>query len=139
MVNLKRFIFYLNEAHSQNIFTGSTDITLRAPDIIVQNLEAGGSIAITREGYQRIGGMDESFVGWGGEDNEFWERAQTLKVWPYGYLSLVHLWHPAQPGKYHADTFTLKRYQMLSNIPLHTRIEQLRNKPAGTLNGPAGW
>lgn len=139
VVNLKRFIFYLNEAHSQNIFTGSTDITLRAPDIIVQNLEAGGSIAITREGYQRIGGMDESFVGWGGEDNEFWERAQTLKVWPYGYLSLVHLWHPAQPGKYHADTFTLKRYQMLSNIPLHTRIEQLRNKPAGTLNGPAGW
>jgi len=97
------------------------------------------SIAITRDGYQRIGGMDEGFIGWGGEDNEFWERCQTLKLWPYGALPLVHLWHPAQPGKYQADNQTLKRYRDLSKIPPEIRIERLRQEAAGALTGPAGW
>ncbi len=65
----------------------------------MQNAEAGGSIALSRDAFHAIGGYDESFVGWGGEDNEFWERAQTRRVWPYGYLPFVHLWHAPQPEK----------------------------------------
>jgi GT2 family glycosyltransferase len=72
-----------------------------APERIVQNLEAGGSIAVGRDAYFAIGGFDESFIGWGGEDNEFWDRAQTRKVCPYGFLPLVHLWHPGQPDKHY--------------------------------------
>jgi hypothetical protein len=135
-LNLKRFIFYLSEAHSRGVFAGTAEPTEWAPETIVQNLEAGGSIAITREGYERIGGMDESFVGWGGEDNEFWERAQTLRVWPYGALPIVHLWHPAQPGKYQANNPMLKHYQMLSRIPAQTRIERLRTVARGKMSGP---
>lgn len=138
-INLKRFIFYLSESHSGEVFAGTADLCDKAPEAIVQNLEAGGSIAIGRGAYQRIGGMDEGFIGWGGEDNEFWERCQTLRVWPYGALPLVHLWHPAQPGKYQADNLTLKRFQDLSNIPPQHRIERLRQRPAGMLTGPTEY
>ena len=40
----------------------------------------GGTIALEREAYFEIGGYDECFVGWGGEDNEFFQRCQTTKV-----------------------------------------------------------
>ena len=74
-IDLKRFIFYLSEADSRAIFDGAP---LRNDHItkIVQNLK-GGSIAATRDAYIAIGGFDEDFVGWGGEDLEFWERARA--------------------------------------------------------------
>ena len=139
VVNLKRFIFFLDEAHSVDFFSGVAGIAERPPLAIMQNAEGGGSIAITREGFERIGGMDESFVGWGGEDNEFWERAGTLKVWPFGYLPLVHLWHAAQSGKYQADNRTLARHRELAAIPASQRIAALRKVPGGADSGPHGW
>ncbi|MBK7137379.1 MAG: hypothetical protein IPH73_14605 [Rhodocyclales bacterium] len=139
VVNLKRFIFYLNEKHTQGVFARHASLMDEAPEAIVQNLEAGGSIAITSDVFDRIGGMDESFIGWGGEDNEFWERAQTCKVWPYGYLPIVHLWHASQPGKCQSDSNTLKHYRALSNISAHDRIAKLRQCTAGEMAGPNGY
>jgi hypothetical protein len=138
-VNLKRFVFYLTEAHTGGIFAQQLGLADRAPLAVTQNLEGGGSAAITREAYERIGGMDESFVGWGGEDNEWWERAQTLRVWPYAYLPIVHLWHAAQPGKQEADHPTLRHYQALSAIAPAERIARLRRHPGGDMAGPRGW
>jgi GT2 family glycosyltransferase len=105
VVNLKRFIFYLTERHSREVASGFQLGAVEPPDAVVQNSEAGGSVAMSRDAFFAIGGYDESFVGWGGEDNEFWERAQTRRVWPYGYLPIVHLWHPqlAAPGRAFGD------------------------------------
>jgi hypothetical protein len=139
VVNLKRFIFYLNESHTKSIFDGKGTILDEEPEKIVQNLEAGGSVAITSEAYHRIGGMDESFVGWGGEDNEFWERAQTCRVWPYSCLPLIHLWHPAQPFKDQIDAPTLKYYRELSGTPIFDRIGRLHRLALGDISGPAGY
>lgn len=125
VINLKRFVFYLDEAHTAAVLAGKERLTERAPQVVVQNLEAGGSVAITREAYFAIGGFDESFVGWGGEDNEFWERAQTRRVWPYAYLPIVHLWHPDQPEKRQLDNPNLQRYQARSASPVETRIREL--------------
>jgi hypothetical protein len=136
VVNLKRFIFFLSQVHSQELLAGQTRLISRAPEYIMQNSEAGGSVAITSAAYQSIGGFDEGFIGWGGEDNEFWERAQCLKFWPYGYLPLVHLWHPNQPGKYQPDNPTLLRYSQLSEIPVHERIARLRKLSQGQMSGP---
>lgn len=139
VVNLKRFIFFMGEAGTHALFAGETDPVQTAPASIMQNAEGGGSIAITREAFERIGGMDESFIGWGGEDNEFWERAQTCKVWPYGCLPLVHLWHPSQPGKYQGENPTLRHYRELSVIPVGERIGRLRNARQGDASGPVGY
>ena len=135
VINLKRFIFYLSESHTRAVFTDPAALLTQAPDTIVQNLEGGGSVAITPDAYERIGSMDESFIGWGGEDNEFWERAQICNVWPFGYLPIVHLWHPLQPGKYQNENPTLKHYRELSAIPVDDRIKKLRGRTVGELWG----
>lgn len=136
VVNPKRFIFYLSQGHSRAFFVGQAGLLAQPPEVIVQNLEGGGSVAITREAFARIGGMDESFIGWGGEDNEFWERAQTLHTWPWAGVPLVHLWHAAQPGKHDAGYQTARHYQTLSKIEPKERIRQLAGRPQGRLEGP---
>lgn len=136
VVNLKRFVFYLTQAHTEAVFSAKADLMEAAPEVIVQNLEGGGSVAITRSGFDRIGGMDESFIGWGGEDNEFWERAQTLRVWPWANLPIVHLWHAAQPGKQNADYETARHYQRMTTIPPQERIRRLMRVAKGQMQGP---
>jgi hypothetical protein len=139
VVNLKRFIFYLSQSHSDAVITASASLLEAAPEVIVQNLEGGGSIAITRAGFERIGGMDESFIGWGGEDNDFWERAQLLQVWPWANLPIVHLWHASQPGKFDAEYETALHYKAMRQVSAAQRIRRLQGRRQGLLSGPAGW
>ena len=137
--NLKRFIFYLSEMHTTEIFAERAAFEQLAPLSIGQNLEGGGSLVTTRDAYDDVGGMDETFIGWGGEDNEFWERAQTRPHWPYSYMSLVHLWHPAQAGKGNRSNETLSRYYTLAQIDPAERIRILKVRGRGASHGPFGW
>jgi len=139
VVNLKRLIFYLSEKHSALMFQNAFSLEAHAPESIMQNSEGGGSIAITGQAYSAIGGFDESFIGWGGEDNEFWERANTRNVWNYANLPLVHLWHAAQPGKAATDNLTLKHYQARSMLSAELRINELRLVKSGEMSGPFGY
>jgi hypothetical protein len=139
VINLKRFIFYLSKEHSQRVFdSGRLDFT-QAPEAVMQNAQAGGSLAVSREAYFALGGFDESFVGWGGEDNEFWERAQTRALWPYGYLPFAHVWHEDQPEKYKEERSTARLLELRSASPPERRIEELRqrNFQAGLCSGRA--
>ncbi|HMG35923.1 MAG TPA: galactosyltransferase-related protein [Blastocatellia bacterium] len=139
LINLKRFIFYLNKHHTTAVLRGNSDLLDNYPLAIVQNLEAGGSVAVTRAGFERICGMDESFIGWGGEDNEFWERGQTLCVWPYGNLPILHLWHAPQPEKHQLGSAGHARLQHLTNVSVGQRISHLRTEVRGAMSGPFGW
>ena len=134
IANLKRFIFYLNERESTGVMNRERSVSSTTPDSVVQNLEAGGSFAIVRDVFLALGGFDESFVGWGGEDNEFWERAQTRRVWPYGYLPLIHLWHAAQPGKLDGKSTTATLFESRSAIPCAERIAELNSREYGNPN-----
>jgi hypothetical protein len=138
VMNPKRFIFYLSHGHTEAYLAGRSGLLGAPPEVIVQNLEAGGSVAITREAFERIGGMDESFIGWGGEDNEFWERAATLQVWTWGSLPIVHLWHAAQIGKQDSENQTAQHYRALAHITPLDRIRRLRHTARGQSSGPAG-
>ena len=122
-IELKRFTFYLSESDTGRFFAGAALESSRQMTI-VQNLQ-GASVAAGRAAFFEIGGFDESFVGWGGEDNELWERAQTRRVFDFGYLPFVHLWHAAQPGKA-AQAVGTRRYDELSKIPPADRIAALR-------------
>jgi hypothetical protein len=129
VINLKRFIFYLG---SQSAWPDA----VTSMDAIVENLEAGGSVAVARSAFDAIGGYDESFVGWGGEDVEFWERCRTRKVWEYAYLPIVHLWHAPQPGKravrgLGAETADLTEQRL--KIPPAQRIDELVKRERGGL------
>ena len=128
VVNPKRFIFYLQPQHSQAVLTHGVPYDAEPAEYIVQNLEAGGSMAITAEAYNRVGGMDEAFRGWGGEDNEFWDRCLTLPTWIWGYEPIVHLWHRGQPLKGEGHNPNLERARTLMRRPAQERIEDLRRR-----------
>lgn len=123
-LDLKRFIFYLKESDTRGVLRGDP-FSISDGAEVIQNLR-GGSIAITRTGYDAIGGFDEAFVGWGGEDLEFWERAETLRTNRFGYLPIVHLWHEAQPEKKRGgDAPGVKRYNEMTAVPAAERIARL--------------
>ncbi len=53
-------------------------------------------LAVRRDLWDRIGGYDERFQGWGGEDWMFYDAAITLggAAWRPGPEPVIHLWHP---------------------------------------------
>lgn len=113
-VDPKRFIFYLDREG-------------KGIEEVVQNIK-GGTIAVTKEAYFAIGGFDEDFVGWGGEDLEFWERARVHgNVYEFGWLPIIHTWHAPQPGKLQgAQAPAQQRYESIRSIPPEERIRRLR-------------
>ena len=130
-INLKRFVFYLDDSATRAFFdTGRLESRART-EAIVQNLEAGGSVAVGRDAFFELGGFDESFLGWGGEDNEFWERATTRKTWPYAYMPIVHLRHDAQPRKADKTSPNMLRYAKRSAMPPAERIDELKVRDFG--------
>jgi hypothetical protein len=80
---------------------------------------AGKLFVISRENFEAVGGFDERFIGWGGEDDAFSHAAQTI----CGNLinlegKVFHLWHPGSSyqtnpnGK--ANAKLLGRYELAS-------------------------
>lgn len=125
-IDVKRFIFYLPPGETDRIFATGRIPAGGLPSTIVQNLQ-GGSIAVRRESYEAIGGFDDEFVGWGGEDNDFWDRAAVGgKAYHFGYLPMIHLHHPPQKGKQQGDAApAVRRYRELEGIAPEERIRRL--------------
>jgi len=130
VINLKRYIFYLSERDSREIMDSRRLHPGISPDIVLQNLTGGGSVAVDSDWYFAVGGHDEEFVGWGGEDVEFWDRATSEGgVYGYAMLPIVHLWHRPQPDKTEGkDSNAMRRLESVSQIPVPLRIEQLRRR-----------
>lgn len=56
-------------------------------------------VAVRRDLYDRVGGFDERFVGWGHEDSAFRHACETLSGAPMLRVAMdcYHLWHPESP------------------------------------------
>lgn len=134
VINLKRFVFYLSALETAR--TLNHGILAGVPERVVQNLEGGGSVAVDRDAFFELGGFDEAFVGWGGEDNEFWERSTARSVWPWGYVPLVHLHHLAQPEKARRDRMTAALLEERSRLSPAERIRELAGRQFGRADGP---
>jgi GT2 family glycosyltransferase len=54
------------------------------------------SFAVDAAGWRRIGGFDESYTGYGGEDTDFGQRAAQVgvRMWWVGGAVAYHQWHP---------------------------------------------
>lgn len=94
--SIQRFLFYLKKSEfpaSVTTAVGATEV-----DYVTQNWK-GGTIAVRRKAFFDIGGFDEGFVDWGGEDDEFFERCSHVGHFRFGYIPFVHLWHPPQSLK----------------------------------------
>ncbi len=135
-VDLKRFIFYMREQDTKRVFATGRVPAHGVPATVVQNL-TGGSIVVKRAAYDAIGGFDESYVGWGGEDNDFFDRAVFHGgVDRFTYLPILHLQHAPQPGKLALSTSAIKRYQEMERVDPAERIARLRAMERGRIEGP---
>jgi len=94
---------------------------VRAGDLATQS----SMLAVPRKLWDNIGGFDEKFAGWGGEDNAFWRAASILGGQPHrvqGYA--YHLWH--QPAISTADRRTEPAYRV--NLVRWNRYKTARNE-----------
>ncbi|TCR15998.1 galactosyltransferase-related protein [Streptomyces sp. BK205] len=74
----------------------------RAPQVDAQHLRAfvlrrppGCCVWARTSAFQRIGGMDERFEGWGGEDNDFAYRMDINSAFDHYHDPLLHMYHPS--------------------------------------------
>ena len=126
-IRLARYIFYLDEQTSRQVWSQCNFDVLKSVSSVVQNNPT--PVAVRRESYLRIGGHDETFFGWGGEDNEFMDRLRTLNLSEGSFLPLVHLWHPEAPNR-SGDRNAAHLAAKLST-EAKKRIEIMQNSPLG--------
>ena len=94
-----RFLFYLSQALTADFIRDTSESSLSTRQPVIRQNFAGGSVAITRKAFDQIGGFDETFEGWGGEDVEFLHRARKTKFFCGSLTPAMHLWHPPAVGK----------------------------------------
>jgi hypothetical protein len=59
----------------------------------------GGLLVVSRTAWERVGGYDETFVGWGHEDTHLNTRLLLESYWDRIPGMAWHLWHPRDDGK----------------------------------------
>ncbi len=129
-----RLIACLDRMATEDICAGAGLDAVSTLSEMLQNCAA--SLAVRSEAYWHIGGHDEEFCGWGGEDDEIFQRLATLSLCPGRYMPLVHLWHPPQLEKIRRKRSN-PRFELKSREPIETRIGRLRGLNLGSPAAPA--
>jgi hypothetical protein len=79
----------------------------------------GGSIALTRDLFDRVGGFDPHFFwGYSIEDKFFWDKVEKLNHFTSlenPKIDLYHLWHPPGWGKNPYERFEQRIYQLFAS------------------------
>ena len=91
---------------------------------------AGGIFVLRRDYFEYVGGMDERFSGWGGEDDAMSIKLQALssKVAIAKNAVAWHLWHPRQDcyrhDGYQQNLRLLKQYKSIGKDDLLLLCQQ---------------
>lgn len=123
-----RFLFCLDQENTRRYMAEREVSVVKNVADVMQNFP-GGSIALRKDAYNSIGGMDERFREWGGEDLEFLDRLNTLRVFMGGFMPAIHLWHPPALRKA-SNERNRDMTDALRSVPSHERITQLRETMA---------
>lgn len=121
-----RLLFHLDEDATREWVRAR--IAPRQVGFVQQN-NPGLSTAVLRRVYWEIGGHDERFIGWGGEDLEFLDRLSCRRLFKGAYAPAVHLWHPPAPKKASGDRNTSLLSEM-RRVPPRDRISELIDRNA---------
>jgi Glycosyl transferase family 21 len=95
-----RIVYRLSEAATRELLAGKLGFGARLSRAQLARAPrrgpaGGGLIVLRRVAFERVGGIDPRFIGWGGEDISFARALETL-AGPRRQLAqpLWHLWHP---------------------------------------------
>jgi len=84
---------------------------------------------VPRAAWERLGGFDERFAGWGWEDMAFQSAACGLIGYEREPGSVLHLWHPRAPGL-GADGVNKRRNRQLGRRYMYAlRMRGLHDRP----------
>jgi len=61
--------------------------------------DRGGLLVVSRAAWDRVGGYDERFIGWGHEDSDLHTRLLAEAHWDRIEGQAWHLWHPRDPHR----------------------------------------
>jgi GT2 family glycosyltransferase len=96
-----------------------------------------GVVAVSREAWETIGGFDERYGSWGGEDQSAWAACWALTGYERIEGVQAHLWHPTDRSQredsptYPANDELMRRYLMAKRDPVAMRA--LLSEPGGPL------
>lgn len=102
----------LSSKHIDLVNFGVEHVRTEKNPLTVQSL----MLVVPRWLWNRVGGMDERFIGWGGDDNAFWRACTIVGGEPNRVDgSVFHLWHePAvrsrKDEQYMANQMLWRRY-----------------------------
>lgn len=135
---LQRLLFDLDQTTTRTVQQDWANLQTATVEAVRQNW-TGGTIAIRREAFEAVGGFDEAFVDWSGEDTDFFDRATTRSSLLHGYIPFVHLWHPPQRGKAAIKAMPVEHDLSMKrrSIPPAERIGELRERRWGQDTGPS--
>jgi hypothetical protein len=117
--------------HGRTLLTDShTTDRIRLKDSETQS----SMLAITRTLWDRCGGFDERFSGWGAEDQAFWHTATILAGEPGRTAgNAYHLWHPPSTTKFRGPEYrrnlALWRQYQQANTEQDIRCLQSASSP----------
>ena len=125
-VHIGKIVLYLDNKSTNMIFTkGKLDKELLVERAV--GYFEGGSLGCLKNIYYKIGGFNESFIGYGCEDCEFFARlASTPKFYNNRSINLIHLWHGRTAGwkNHHNENKALEA--RIYGIPMAERIQKQR-------------
>lgn len=132
---LPRFLFYLNEDDSRRFLEKYDGSRIESCGRVVQNNPT--PIAIRAETFWKIGGMDESFFGWGGEDDEFVDRLSGQRFYRGMCFPMIHLWHEEAPKTFKQANEGI--YHTRIKLPVGERIRELNARNQGQGSPSIPW
>ncbi|MEZ4883082.1 MAG: glycosyltransferase, partial [Chitinophagales bacterium] len=98
---------------------------------------AGGLVILTREGFEKIGGWDERFEGWGCEDNAVSHVIYNTLTSKTYYFPMYHIDHPRsqldgkEQVKYEENKNLMAEILSMNETPLLRYIQYLQDQEKG--------
>lgn len=83
-------------------------------------------VVVPRNLYEQVGGFDERFVGWGGEDNAFWKACTIAGGEPLRIEGDVfHLWHQPATREYQpSNNLRWRMYEQAQTLDDIRRLQR---------------
>lgn len=87
----------------------------------------GGIVLYRKEAAFRIGGWNERFIGWGGEDNYQEFKTKNLLTWTENKSRCYHLWHSRTPPDARLYSRTMELLNKLISMPMNDVLKVINN------------
>lgn len=106
LIGASTYVLELGKDCTDQLLNGNFSPETLAVDVMrtAENITQSSAVAVTRELFDAVRGFDERFIGWGGEDNAFWDACRAAAGKPERVPGpAIHLWHEESPNKHGRD------------------------------------